>query len=133
MNQMKDNGWNLVPIPKIVLAEEIFKTYYRDRPPGQLKSKELTVDLIEEVLRYEVNDLSVKSVGFCLSESSVVDWDFVAFAKQLTDATIVEVHKKTLEACREIPFLSFNAEFIGVVLQLHDDVLIDEFLRDNPT
>ena len=130
MTHTGGQGWNLVPIPKIVLAEEIFRTYYQDQRPGQLNAKELTVNLVEELLRYEVNDLSVGSVGFCLTDSGIVDWDFVAFARHLTDATTLEVHKRTLARCKEMPSLVFNAEFIAVVLQLHEDVLIDEFLGE---
>ena len=31
MNLTEGQGWNLVPMPKIILAEEIFGTYYRAR------------------------------------------------------------------------------------------------------
>ena len=124
-------GWDLVPIPKIILAEQLFRAYYRDHRPGHLTRKELTVSLIQEILRYEAHDLSVGIIRFCLSQWGVVDWDFVAFPKRPKDATTIEVHKRTLEACKGMPSVSFNAEFIALLMELHEDVLIDECLGED--
>ena len=131
MNHADGKGWNLVEIPKIILAEEILRIYYRDHRPRQLNRKELTVAFIEEILRYEAHDLSVGGIGFCLSEWGSIDWDFVAFPNRLAHATILEVHKRACDTCKEISSFTLNAELIAMVMDLQEDVRIDELLKED--